>query len=1091
MEIFIHLLNYLKRGVHSLLVCLLLSSMAMAQQAERVEGTVTDQAGQTMPGVSIRIKGSTSSTHTNGSGNYSILSHSADDKLVFSFLGYQTLEVAIANRSSVDVVLVEEAHSLNEVVVTALGIEREKKTLAYATQQISSKDINDAPASNFISGLSGKIAGVNIVSGGAIGSSARITLRGESSLSMQNNQPLFVIDGTPVANDPTVNNSADYGNSAAAINPADIESVNVLKGPAASALYGSRAANGAIVITTKKGNKGGVGVDFNSYYFVGKVGRLPKFQNEFGAGRNGEYKGSNFGASWSAYPDGLQDGYDESWGPRLDVGTLHAQFDSPTTNGFRGADVSLNNRGDIIATPWVSQPDNIKDFFQTGRKIYNNLAFSGSSDKGHYRLSMTALNETGTIPNNNLDRYQASISTGYMLSKKLSSNINLTYANTQSSNRPDNGYGRNTVMYFFTWMNRNVNTNSLKEYWQKGLEGTRQFQYNYGENHNNPFFLMYENTKGQNKNHVFGNVDLTYILNEHLDIKVRTALDYYNDERPTRTSYSEISSPKGRYEIQRLGYMERNSDFLLTYKKLFTGDDLELTLSGGANQFDLSHSSNVAGIPELLIPGIYNLSNTSAQSYVSSSEMKKRINSVYALANFGYKDLFHLDLTARNDWSSTLPQNNNSYFYPSVGLNTNLKKLLAIPNFANQAQVRLSWARVGNDAAPYQLINAYVNQQKWGDQPALSGSSSLANANLKPEIISTYELGTAWSFLSNRLAFDVTYYDIRSKNQIVALPLVSSSGFASRAINAGEIRNTGFEVMLSGTPVSHYSSLRWDVSLNWAKNFGKVISLTDEVDKLVQAAPGEEASIQARAGERMGAIWGPGFERVPDGPLKGKIIITPNGNAKATSEDINLGNINPDWTAGLSNRVSFKNFSLYALVGGQVGGKFISRFYNKAVGAGQLAESAEGRSARPVGQEYLDPYFIPGAAQMPDGSYQPNNTSTDGTFSSGVYGTDIRYFYKGRMDHITEAQLFSATYFKLRELTVGYTLPQKLIAGTFIQKATLNLTGRNLFLITPSSNRHFDPEVSVATAGNGLIPGFENMSLPSSRELGVSLHVSF
>lgn len=1091
MEIFIHLPNYLKRGIYGLLACMLLSGMAMAQQSERVEGTVTDQVGQTMPGVTVRIKGGTVATHTNGSGKYTIQLQSADDKLIFSFLGYQALEVAVAGRSSIDVVMVEEAHSLNELVVTALGIEREKNTLAYATQQISSKNINDAPATNFISGLSGKVAGVNIVSGGALGSSARITLRGESSLSMQNNQPLFIVDGTPVANDPTVNNSADYGNSAAAINPADIESVNVLKGPAASALYGSRAANGAIVITTKKGGKGGVGVDFNSYYFVSEVGRLPEFQNEFGAGRNGVYEGSNFGAGWSAYPDGLQDGYDESWGPRLDVGTLHAQFDSPTTNGFRGGDVSVNNRGDVIKTPWVSQPDNIKDFFQTGQKFYNNLAFTGSNERGHYRLSMTALNEKGTIPNNNLDRYQASISTGYKLSEKLSSNINLTYGNTQSSNRPDNGYGRNTVMYFFTWMNRNININSLKDYWQKGLEGTRQFQYNYGENHNNPFFLMYENTKGQDKNQVYGNFDVTYNINDHLNLKVRTALDYYTDERPTRTSYSEVSSPKGRYEVQRVGYMERNSDFLLTFNKLFAGEDLKLTLSGGANRFDLSHSSNVAGIPELLIPGIYNLSNTSAQSYASSSEFEKRINSVYALANIGYKDLFYLDLTARNDWSSTLPENNNSYFYPSVGLNTNLKKLLSIADFANQAQVRVSWARVGNDAAPYQLINAYVNQQKWGDQPALSGSSSLANAELKPEIISTHELGTAWSFLSNRLAFDVTYYDIRSRNQIVALPLVSSSGYASRAINAGEIKNTGFEIMLSGTPVNKFNSLRWDVSLNWARNVGKVVSLTDEVDKLVQAAPGEEASIQARAGERMGAIWGPGFERVPDGPLKGEIIITPNGRAKATSEDIYLGNINPDWTAGLSNRVAYKNFSLYALIGGQAGGKFVSRFYNKAVGAGQLAESAEGRSARPVGQEYSEPYFIPGAAQMPDGSYQPNNTSTDGTFSSGVYGTDVRYFFKGRMDHITEAQLFSTTYFKLRELTLSYTLPQKLIDQTFIRKATLSLTGRNLFLITPDSNSHFDPEVAVATAGNGLIPGFENMSLPSSREMGVSLHINF
>ncbi|SEN15092.1 TonB-linked outer membrane protein, SusC/RagA family [bacterium A37T11] len=1062
-------------------------------QLIEIQGRVTDLVGNGLAGVTIAVKGTQKAVATDKDGRFKIGLTNQEKILIFSLIGFSTQEIIIGNQSQVTVILREDALGLDEVVVTALGISREKKSLGYATQQIEGKSLNDAPATNFIDNLAGKIAGVNISSGGAVGSSARITLRGESSLSMQNNQPLFIIDGAPVAND-AVNNtegSADYGSSAASINPADIASINVLKGPAAAALYGSRAANGAIVITTKQGSSGkGNGISFNSYYFMDKVGRLPKFQNEFGAGRDGQYEGSNFGASWSDYPDGVQDGLDESWGPRLDVGNMEAQFDSPTTNGFRGGDVALSNRGDVIPTPWVSHPNNIRDFFQTGGKTYNNLAFSGSNDKSNYRLSLTALNDNGVIPNNDLDRYIVSLNSSYKLSSKLTSDIHVNYEKTNGSNRPDNGYGRNTVMYFFTWMNRNINMNSLKDYWQPGLEGIRQFQYNYGENHNNPFFLMYEDTKAQDKNHLYGNIDLNYDISKNLSLKLRTAIDYYNDFRPMKWGTSDIDNPNGKYEEVKIGYMERNSDFLLSYHNTASDNDFDYRISVGSNRFDLSGTTGSTTATALLIPGIYNLGNTGSPLLASSGKNQKRINSLYAFGNVGYKEVLFLDITARNDWSSTLPSNNNSYFYPSVGINTDLKKLLSLPDAISQGRVRISWAEVGNDASPYQLLNTYNYSAPWEDNAALAGTSSLANANLKPELTSTYEIGMVWSFF-DRLTVDLTYYDIRSKNQIMNLPQATSSGYDFRAINAGEIKNNGVEAMLSGTLINHPGGLRWDAAINWARNVGKVISLTDEVNTVVQSAPGEDASIQARVGQRMGAIWGPGFVRVPDGPMKGNIIIYEDGNARATSEDIYLGNINPDWTASLSNQLSYKNFSLNALIGGQVGGKFISRFYNKAIGSGQLIESAEGREARAVGHEYDDPYFIVGAALMPDGSYQPNNTSTDGTFSQGVYDTDVRHFFKGRMDHISEAQLFSTTYFKLRELSIGYNLPSKWIGKTFLNNAKISLTGRNLFLWTPKSNQHFDPEVAVATQGNGLIPGFENMSLPSTREYGISLNLNF
>jgi len=978
------------------------------------------------------------------------------------------------------------------VVVTALGISREKKTLGYSTQQIKGDVINETPASNFVNNLSGKIAGVNISSAGGVGSSARIVIRGESSLGMQS-QPLFIIDGVPVGNDGTNNSgSADYGNSASEINPADIESVNVLKGPAAAALYGSRAARGAIVITTKKGtNRKGVGVSFNSYLFVTKVGRLPKFQNEFGQGNNGQYEGSNFGASWSAYPNGNNDDYDESWGPRMDIGTTRAQFDSPTTNGFRGGDVAVSNRGDVIQQPWVSQPDNIKDFFTTGKKYYNNIAFAGGNEHGDYRLSLTSLNEKGVIPNNDLNRYQVNLNSSYKLSKKLTSSININYVKQQSDNRPDNGYGRSTFMYFFTWMGRNVNINSLKRYWQPGLEGIRQFQYNYGENHNNPFFLQYQDTKGQNKDRVYGNMALEYTFNEHLKLKARVADDFYNDYRPMQWAVSTVDYESGRYQIVQIKNEERNADFLLTYNNTAANGDFGYNISAGGNRFDNSgHSEDVAA-PQLLIPGVYSIGNTGTALTGSSSQFKKRINSLYGTANLNYKDYIYLDITARNDWSSTLPPGSNSYFYPSVSVNGNLKSILGLPDVFSQAQLRGSWAKVGNDTGPYALKNTYNYASPWGSNYALVGTGSLLNPKLKPEIITTFEIGTAFSFFNSRFGFDVTYYNALSKNQIISLPTVQSSGASSRQINAGEIRNKGVEVVVNLVPVKT-ANFKWSVTVNWAHNVGRLISLTDEVDKIVQAAPGEDASIQARVGERMGAIWGPGYQRVPDGPMKGDVIIFNDAYPRRTTEDIYLGNYHPDWTGGIYNQLTYKGLSLNFMFGGQKGGKFVSRFYNKAVGAGQMLESALGREARTPGTEYDAPYYIPGAAQMPDGTYQANNTSTDGTYSAGVYGTNARYFIKKPLDHISEAQMFSSTYFKLRELSIGYAIPAKWMAnGKFIKNARLAVTGRNLFLITPKSNKHFDPEVTTATDGSGLIPGFENMSTPSTREMGVSLNLNF
>ncbi len=1073
------------------LVVLSFAPADLTQQKAIIKGRVTDENNNPIAGATVTVKGGNQSAVTDENGSFSI--DAADNAtLVISSVGYLDRELSIGGRSVLDITLQTNQKDLSEVVVTALGISREKKSLGYTTQKIDGAQLNEVPATNFVNNLAGKVAGVQINTSGTVGGSARITLRGESSFGVTGSQPLFVIDGVPVGNDGVGSNSgsADYGNSAAEFNPADVESMNVLKGPAAAALYGSRASHGAIIITTKKGSaRKGMDVNFNSYYFSETVANLPKFQNQFGQGRDGLYEGSNFGASWSQYPNGVRDGYDESWGPRLDQGTLEKQFNSPTTNGFRGGDVALNNRGDVIATPWVSQPNNIKDFFDKGQKYYNNLAFSGGNERGNYRLSMTSLNVKGVVPNNNLDRYQLNFNGEYKLTSKLTSSINFNYMKQSSTNRPDNGYGRNTMMYFFTWMTRQVDVNSLRNFWQPGFEGMRQFQYNYGENHNNPYFLLYENTRAQNKDRLFGNVAFDYAFTSRLKLKLRTANDLYYDFRPQRTAISTVDQPLGGYVEELIKLEERNTDLLLTYNGEAADGDFGYVISAGANRMDINGRSSWSRNSGLLIPNIYTIQNTSQLIQSTNYSHKRRINSTYAMLNLNYKGLVYLDLTARNDWSSTLPANNNSYFYPSVGLNTNIKDILKLPAAISQAQLRLAWAKVGSDTGPYNLYNTYVNAEQWGSHYTVANSSQLKNASLKPQMNHTYEIGTSLGFLNNRLGFDVAYYDIRSINQIISVPLPQSSGQGGRIINAGEIKTSGIEVVVNATPIQT-NGFKWNVAVNWSRHRGKVISLDPEIDKLVQAAPGENASIQARVGERMGAIWGPGYQRVPDGPLKGEIIIGSNGRAMATSEDIHLGNYNPDWNGGIYNQFTYKNFHLSALFSGQYGGVFVSRFYNKAVGAGQLAESLWGRGDR-NGNEYTDLYYAKGAALMPDGSYQPNSTGDQGKLDAGVYGTDVRNMIKGQMDHISEAQLFSATYFKLRELTFGYSLPYKLLNRTFIKNAKISLTGRNLLLFTPSSNQHFDPEVSIATAGGGLIPGFENMSIPGTREIGVSLNVNF
>jgi TonB-linked SusC/RagA family outer membrane protein len=1075
-------------------------SAAQAQTGRPVAvGMVRNDDGEALNGAAVSVedgnKSTIASTSTNEKGmfQFSKLPFGGPYRFIISHVGYASdtlggYKINENSKLSLSVTLRPKNQVLGQVVVTALGIVQKKVSLGYATQEVKGAVLNEARDNNFVNSLSGRVAGVNIISGAGVGSSARITIRGESSLNYFKNQPLVIVDGVPVSNDPVQNaGPADYGNSIGELNPADIESVNVLKGAAASSLYGSRAANGALVITTKSGKgKKGMGVSLTSGYTWEKPLRLPKFQNSFGGGTNGQYMGSNFGYSNNGlYPNGINEDWDESWGPALN-GQLIPQFDSPTKNGFRGGDVNLPNRGDIIPTPFIAHPDNMKDFFVTGHTRYNSVALAGSNDVANYRFSYTNNQETGIVPNNNLTRNSFNLKTGYKLTDRLTAEAVGNYTKTLSSSRPDLGYDHGTIMYEYVWMDRNVNLNSLRNYWQPGLEGLQQFSQDYGNGHDNPFFYAFQSPSGQNKDQLYGNIQLTYKILDNLSIMGRAGTDYWNDFRPRQIAVSSSNAPQGFYQETTLKYQENNYDFLLNYKTDYK--DFHFDASAGGNTMERYRGSRQQTAGQLVIPGIYSINNSNTAVQANSSDENRRTNSLYAFLQADYQGKIYVNVTGRNDWSSTLPSSHNSYFYPSANSSILLNRIFNMSSKIDLLKLRLAFAQAGNDADPYSILTPYNYQQLWNGTPSLSESSQLNNLDLKPEKSSTAEVGAEVSLFAGRLGLDVTGYSTRSKNQILSLPTPVSSGYRGRVINAGEISNKGIEVQLNAIPVRLKNGFQWNVTVNFARNISKVIALAPGVDKIVQAAPGEDATIEAHVGQRMGSLYGPGFVRVPDGPLKGMPIIGTNGHAQVTPTSIYLGNINPDWTAGITNRFSFKGIYLECLFDINHGGVMVSRFINKAIGAGQLIESAGARVKHAPNDVYNSDYYRDGGVDQGNGTYARNLQVFDGSYSKGIYGTGPRDFYKAYYDHNSEQQLVDRSFVKLREAKLGYNFPKKLYARIPVQNISFSLVGRNLALWT--KNQHFDPETGAST-GQGLVGGFENLSLPTTRSFGANLNINF
>lgn len=1091
--------NYFFKAVLYSLSLLLFQISAQAQNS--IKGRVVDATtGNAVVGATITSVKNKVNSVTDALGNFSLVANIGDQILVSS-VGFANKYV-IVSESFLQIQLSNSIEELDEVVVTALGIKREKKKLGYASQELKGESLTVARETNVVSQLAGKIAGVTVVGGNSgIGGSARVTIRGERSVDLNKNQPLYVIDGVPISNSIVGasgrgNMEVDFGNGAGFINPDDVESINVLKGPAASALYGSRAANGVIVIKTKSGKSSkGIGVEVNSNLTFENALKLPEFQNVYGQGNGngGAFAFVNGGGA------GLTDGTDEGWGPAF-KGQLYPQFNSPRTlNGqvipFLGGDLNAPAGSVITPTPWLPDVDGVANFFETGRTITNNVAIVGSNKDGDFRLSYTNLDQTGIVPNTDLKRNTVSFSGGYNLTDKFSARAFVSYIKSNSGNRPSISYGTESIMYLFTsWFPRSVKLSDMKRLWQPGLEGIKQFGWNYNY-HDNPYLTMYENTNGQQVDRILGNITLKYDLTSWLSLQLRAATDYASEVRAYKRGFSTQRFPFGQYREARVITEERNTDFLLSANKKINSD---FTVSGsfGGNQTRQKSDFNEVNAGQLNIPGIYKLTNNRVPVDVAQTLTEKRVNSLYGAAQVAYKNYLFLELTGRNDWSSalTLPaelkslgSEKNSFFYSSAALSAVVSDMVKLPSIISFAKVRGSVAQVGNDTDPFTFTQAYNPSTAFGTAQIYGETDRLANLSLKPEISTAFEIGTEIKLLNNRVGLDLTFYQSNTKNQIINIPLSQTSGYNTRSINAGLIKNYGFEAMLNLVPVvGKKNGLRWTVDLNFSTNRSKVVELSDGLSNLVMAS--RSVSIEARVGERMGDMYGIGFARVQNtnpngayydgtGKFVGQMVFS-NGRPVRTTERIKLGNYNPDWLAGINNTFTYKNFKLGFLFDIRIGGEVYSHTQTVGREGGIIIETLEGRA---------DGYDLtkPGNGVIGNGVMVVN-----GQFVANDVKRTAREWHTaftgGRA--IAEGVMYDASFVKLRELQIGFNFPTQVLKNTPFKAATLSFVGRNLALW--SNVPHVDPEVMSYTGGTAL-PGIEYMSIPSSRSYGVNLSLKF
>lgn len=1082
----------------SILTLLLVLVVQITFAQERpIAGTVVDDSGLPLPGVTVLIKGTNTGTQTDFDGNYSIPANTGD-VLVFSFVGMETAEYTVANNDTIDVTLATDSAQLDEVVVTALGIEREKKSLGYATQEVDGSEVSDVPTQNFVNSLSGKVAGLKVSSSGTMGGSSNVVIRGNSSLT-GNNQALFIIDGTPISN---ANNNRggqasgrggyDYGNAASDINPNDIASINVLKGAAATALYGARAANGAIIIETKKGSKGkGIGISVSSTLMTSHANKntLPEYQDQYGAGY-GAYYQSEDGYFNLSDIDG--DGNLDRTTPFTEDASFGARFDGQPIFQWNsiypqleGTDYDFYQQ----ATPWEAGEHTPNDIWETGYTMINSVALDGGTDRSSFRISGTNFDQQGSLPNSQIKRNTLKFSGEHEFTDKFSAQANITYTKTDGKGRYGTGYSSLNIMQSFRqWNQANVDVyNQRAAYFATGENIT--WNPNSPDNlspiyTDNPYWTLYENYETDTRNRYFGNVNLNYEINDVFSVLGRFSFDTYDELQEQRINVG--SADIAEYQRYNNRAAEYNYDLILNFNKDFT-EDLNLDGNLGFNLRRNSRNSILASTNGgLNKEGFYALSNSASPiNPPAEYENTRMLDGVYARAGLGYLDTYYLEGTIRRDRSSTLPKENNTFWYPSVSTSILISNVIDA-SWLNFAKVRANYAQVGNDTSPYNVFNTYNISAPFGTAGWASNNFSLNNPELKPERMKSYEVGLEANILDKRIGFDVSYYNSQTENQITPVPVSTATGFGTKLLNAGTIENKGIEVSLRLNPI-RTEDFTWNMNINWAKNESEVLELQDGIDNLELASYQGGVSINAAPGQPYGAMRGTAYVYDDNGDQ----VITDGGYyARTPNSNYIIGNVQADWTGGVSNAFSYKNLTLSFLIDIQQGGDVFSldTWYGRATG---LYETSVGlndlgnprrNTIENGGGVLLD--GVNGDIEYDsDGTYEVTNTSENTTRArTDYFGNPFGY---GR--DANEGHVYDASFVKLREASLTYNFGSQIIDATPFTNASFSVIGRNLWIIHKNIP-YSDPEAGLSS---GNAQGYQSGAYPAMREIGASLKFNF
>jgi len=1024
-------------------------------QERNISGTVTDKTGP-LPGVNVTIKGSIVGTETDFDGKYSIKAKSGDI-LVFSYVGYKTVEKVIANNNTIDLVLTEAENVLDEIVVTALGLSRDEKSLGYSAQKVKSENITGTGQANVVNALNGQIAGVNIVSSsGAPGASANIVIRGASSIS-GSNQPLFVVDGLPISNNTDNGSSSgvlngtdfrDYGktvgvNRAADIDPNDIESITVLKGGAATALYGNRAVNGAIIITTKKGRKAdGLNISLNTSYSVEKVNKLPSFTHQYARGRNGAY--SNV-THWS-------------WGP--------AYADNPVFP--TGSLVDLNGTGtleDVSGQAIPQYRDNYKNFWDDGNTKQVSLSVSGGNEKGNFYTSIGSNKQEGIIPNSLYQRVNATIKGEYNVTDKFKIGGYATYANTKTNAHQGGDTGFQGLGYYHhMW---DITSRNWKD-----SQGNRTW---FSTAVSDPTWVVNEEIEKGEVNRFIGSLNVSYDFASWLKLSYRAGIDTYSDDKNMVRPISSVNTTNrlgDLYEI-RINNKDINSDLLLS-GSFQLKEDLNMNFLLGNNVYEMRYDRLYIQGDGLSVGGFQDISNAITVTGNNLTNRKRTIG-VFGEVSFDYQQTYYLTFTGRNDWSSTLPKGANSFFYPSVSGSVVLSNLLEEEsNWLSFAKLKASWAELGNDSQGlYATSDVYAKRDpNVLGLPRFTVSTTQGNPNIRPEISSTWEIGTELKFFDNLINLDFTYYNRTTKDQVVSVPLSSTTGYGAYFDNAGEVVNKGVELIVGFSDILRNinQDIRWNVLFNFTKNENEVVSIPDGLDEIIIGyGYWNGANIVARPGLPYGSFVGSGYKRNTNGTL----LLDDNGYPQVAEENLVLGDPNPDWLLNINNSISFKGFTLSATLEFRQGGEILNDSEAFWVYSG-LSKTTEDR------------YY---SASTPSA----NATAVfDGIIESTGQKSNIAApltngYYHNLNSFVDEAHIEDASWVRLRNINLSYALPRKWLDQINVSALEVSVYGRNLWLKT--NYRGIDPETNALGAGN--VQGVDLISAPGTKSMGMGIKVKF